>query len=178
MADYSALARPYAEAAYALARERSELDAWSGRLALLAAVMSDERMHAIDLNPRVERDALAALVIDICGERLDDAGRNFVRVLAENRRMPVLPEIARQFDSLKAQAEQVIEAEAAAAYELSAPEIEALTRALSARWGAQVRVTPRLDPELIGGVVVRAGDRVVDGSVQGMLRALTSHMNR
>jgi len=178
MTDYSAIARPYAEAVYDLASGKGDLGAWSARLELLAAVMADERMLAIEANPRVDRAELAGLVIDICGDRLDDGARNLVRLLAENRRLPVLPAIASQFNELKAQAEQVIEAEAAAAYELSAKEIDELTRALSSRWGANVRVSARVEPELIGGVVVRAGDRVIDGSVQGMLRAMTSHMNR
>jgi len=178
MTDNNAIARPYAEAVYALARDGGKLDAWAGQLDLLGAVMGDERLRVIEANPRVERAALADLVCGICGDRLDETVRNLVHLLAENRRLPALPELARQFNQLKAEAEKVIEAEAAAPYELSEQEISGLARALSERWGGQVRVTARLDPDLIGGVLVRAGDRVIDGSVQGKLREMASHLNR
>jgi F-type H+-transporting ATPase subunit delta len=151
MADKSTIARPYAKAAFEEARERGRLGPWSEALRTAAAVISDSRVEALVGNPRVTPEELAALVIGIAGPGLDEEGRNFVRTLADNRRLPLLPEIATLFDDSQR---------------------GKLAAALERRLGRSVRLQCATDPALIGGAVLRAGDLMIDGSLRGRLERI------
>lgn len=175
MAD-SNLARPYARAAFALARDAGELEAWSERLALLAAVAADERVAAAMRAPRVSRADRAAVVVRICDEHLDDAARNLVRLLAENGRLELLPDLARQFEALRAEAEGRVEATVRSASKLTRKQEQAIAAALKRRLEREVTLQCEVDESLLGGAIIRAGDLVIDGSLRGRLERLASRL--
>ncbi len=172
MADKSTIARPYAKAAFEEARDRGRLGPWSEALRTAAAVVGDSRVAALLGNPRVTPEELASLLIEIAGERLDEEGRNFVRTLADNRRLGLLPEISALFDELKGEAEGIIEVTVTSAAPLDGSQQAQLAAALQRRLGRSVRLTWGTDSALIGGAVLRAGDLVIDGSLRGRLERI------
>jgi F-type H+-transporting ATPase subunit delta len=172
MADKSTIARPYAKAAFEEARDRGRLGPWSEALRTAAAVTGDPRVEALLGNPRVTPEELAALVIGIAGPQLDEEGHNFVRTLADNRRLALLPEISARFDELKGEAEGVIDVTVTSAAPLDNSQQSKLATALGRRLGRSVRLQCATDPALIGGAVLRAGDLVIDGSLRGRLERI------
>ncbi|HEY1889609.1 MAG TPA: F0F1 ATP synthase subunit delta [Steroidobacteraceae bacterium] len=172
MADKSTIARPYAKAAFEEARDRKRLGPWSEALRTEAAVVSDARVAALLGNPRVTPEELAGLVIEIAGAQLDEEGRNFVRTLADNRRLSLLPEIAARFDELKSEAEGVVDVTVTSAAPLDDSQLGKLAAALERRLGRSVRLHCATDAALIGGAVLRAGDLVIDGSLRGRLERI------
>ncbi len=177
MAETSTVARPYAQALFELARAQQQLAQWSDVLAHAAAVARDPTMAGLIGSPRVDRQQLAGLFIEVCGGELPDTGRNLLRLLAENRRLAVLPEIARQFEVLRAEAEGITEAQVISAQPVDAAQQQRIAAALQARLGREVTLTCTTDPSLLGGAVIRAGDLVIDGSVKGKLTKLISALN-
>ena len=172
MADKSTIARPYAKAAFEEARDRGRLGPWSEALRTAAAVIGDPRVEALLGNPHVTPEELAALVTEIAGPQLDEQGRNFVRTLADNRRLAVLPEISAHFDELKSEAEGIVDVTVTSAAPLDDSQRGKLTTALERRLGRSVRLQCATDPALIGGAVLRAGDLVIDGSLRGRLERI------
>lgn len=171
-ADKTTIARPYAQAAFEEARERGALAAWGQALATAAEVVRDPRVGRLLGNPRVAPAQLAQLVIDVAAAQLDEPGRNFVRTLAENRRLEVLPEIASLFDRLRDEAEGTIDVTVTSAVELPAEQRTRLAAALEKRLSRRVELRCEVDPQLIGGAVLRAGDMVIDGSLRSRLERL------
>ncbi len=169
MADKTTIARPYAKAAFEDARAHGRLAPWSEALAIAAEVVRDERVQSLLGNPRVTPQQLAELVIDIAGGGLDEDGRNFVRTLAENRRLAVLPEIAALFEELKDREEGVVDVTVTSAAPLPDRQREELSASLQRRLRRQVRLHCEIDPQLIGGAVLKAGDLVIDGSLRSRL---------
>ena len=178
MTERTTLARPYAEAVFRLARERKTLKTWSEMLQLVAAVAADSQVAALVDNPRVARERFVAFFLDVCGKKLDKDAANFIRLLSENHRLLLLPEIAALYETLRAQDEGRIEAEVVSASAVSATQLKDIAAALKKRLGRDIDLSTRIDPALIGGIVIRAGDLVIDGSVRGKLRALATHLNR
>ncbi len=178
MSEKMTLARPYAEAVFALANERNALPKWSQMLQLAALIAGDAQMHRLFDDPRLPRERLIALFLDVAGKGLDEDGVNLVRLLAANRRLALLPEIAQLFEELKAEHERAVDAEILSAYPLDDAQLKKISGALKKKLGREVRVVPKVDPTLIGGVIIRAGDVVIDGSVEGRLRALSSYLYR
>jgi F-type H+-transporting ATPase subunit delta len=174
MAELSTIARPYAEAIFRLARERSELTAWSNRLGVAAGMVSDARMQAVIADPNVPMSKAVEILLSIAGSALGESGASMIRVLAENDRLALLPEIRAQFEVLRAEAEGVLEAHVTTAMVLSDAQQKDLIATLRSRFGRDVHVEMAIDPELIGGIVVRLGDRVIDGSVRGRLHKMAS----
>lgn len=172
MADKSTIARPYAKAAFEEARDRGRLGPWSQALRTAAAVISDSRVEKLLGNPRVTPGELAALVIEIAGPELDEQGRNFVRTIADNRRLALLPEISALFDELKGEAEGVVDVTVTSAAPLDDSARGKLATALERRLGRSVRLQCATNPALIGGAVLRAGDLVIDGSLRGQLERI------
>jgi len=172
MADKSTIARPYARAAFAEAAQQQRLEPWSQALHLAAAVVEDPRVAALLGNPRVTPEELATLLIGIAGPKLGEQGGNFVRTLAANRRLSVLPEIAARFDELKDEAEGVADVTVTSAAPLDARQERALSAALERRLKRAVRLHCATDPALIGGAVVRSGDLVIDGSLRTRLERI------
>ncbi|SEK25784.1 F-type H+-transporting ATPase subunit delta [Atopomonas hussainii] len=172
MAELTTLARPYAKAAFQHAVAAQQLTQWSGMLGLAAAVTADNTMQACLKAPQLTNEQKGQALMDVCGEELDQAARNFVSVLAENKRLELLPEIAVLFEQYKAEQEQSVDVEVTSAFALNADQQDQLAKALSARLRREVRMQTREDASLIGGIVVRAGDLVIDGSVRGKLAQL------
>ena len=169
MADKTTVARPYAKAAFEEAEATRHLGPWSDSLRTAALVVQDPRVGDLLGNPSVSPAQLAQLVIDLAGSQLDELGRNFVQTLAENRRLAYLPEISSLFEELKDEAQGVIDVTVTSASSLDDSQRKALEDALHRRLQRQVRLTCELDPSLIGGAVLRAGDLVIDGSLKTRL---------
>lgn len=172
MSELSTLARPYAEAAFRIAQGENDLAGWSGRIATLATIVADDRVAALIADPAVDGERVADLVIEVAGSALGERGANFVKVLAENDRLALLPEIHAQFETLKADAEGTLEATITSAQPLTQAQIDDLVAGLKAKFKRDVHVQTAVDPELIGGAVIAIGDQVIDGSVKGRLQKM------
>lgn len=176
MAEISTIARPYAEAIFELAQEQSKLQVWSEMLQTAALVAGDENMQALIGNTSVTKEQLVELFLSICGKTLTEQGENLIKLLIENRRLVVLPEIAQQFETLKAEAEKTLEAEVVAAFEVTAEQQQLLQEQLKKRLGCEVSLTCSVDESLLGGAVIKAGDTVIDASTLGQLRKLSTNL--
>ena len=172
MAEPGELARPYAVAAFRQAEEEGRLGEWADMLELLAAVARDPTMSGLIANPRADHTRLVDLFIDVCGERLSDTGRNFVRVVGHYGRFASLPEISRRFAEERAAREGRDQVHVSSAFELSEPQRAAIIAAMEQRFGTKVTLDCEVDASLIGGVVIRAGDLVIDASLRGRLGQL------
>ena len=163
------LARPYARAAFAIARDTTALPAWSDALAFAARVAADPAVAALLGNPGLtQADATTLLAPD----GADALFGNFLGLLFENRRLSLLPEITGQFDELRFEAERVVKAKVTSAVALPAAELATIKAALAKRFGREVEVETAVDESLIGGAVIDAGDVVIDGSLKGKLGRL------
>ena len=172
MAETGELARPYAVAAFKQAEEESRLGEWAEMLELLAAIARDSTMSALVASPRVDRARLVELFIDVCGDRLSETGRNFVKVVGQYGRLALLPDISRRFAEEHAAREGRNQVQVTSAFELSAPQRERIVAAMERRLGTRVTLDCTVDDALIGGVVIRAGDLVIDASLRGRLGQL------
>ena len=173
MAEKSTIARPYAEAMFSLALEEANLSDWSDMLQLAAAVAADEQTQDIIGNTNVDKSALAQMFIDVLGKKLNEQGQSMIKVLADNRRLGFLPEIAEQYEVLRADQEKTIEAEVVSAFEVSDEQQKQIAEKLKAKLGREVTLTCSVDKSLIGGLVIKAGDMVIDGSAIGQIQKLS-----
>lgn len=172
MAELTTLARPYAKAAFEYAQTHQQLADWSAALGVLAAVSQDDTVRQLLKEPQLTSSAKAQSLIDVCGDKLNAPAQNFVRTVAENKRLELLPTIAEMYEQLKAEQEKSVEVEVTSAFTLSKEQQDKLAKALSARLSREVRLHASEDASLIGGVIIRAGDLVIDGSVRGKLAKL------
>ena len=172
MAETGELARPYAVAAFKQADEEGRLGEWAGMLELLAAIARDPLMSGLIANPGVDRARLVDLFIEVCGDRLSDTGRNFVRVVGEYGRFALLPDISERFAEERAAREGRNQVHVTSAFELSATHRTTIVAAMEKRLGTKVTLECGVDDSLIGGVVIRAGDLVIDASLRGRLAQL------
>jgi len=172
MAEPNTIARPYAEAAFGLADGAGKLTEWSAALANLAAVAADPRVRAAAGDPNLSAEKVAGLFIGILAGKLSGEAENFVRVLAENGRLDVMDEIRDQYEVLKNEREGVVEAEVLTAFEMDQAQLADLVSRLEKSTGRKVKARVTLDKELIGGVKVVLGDKVIDGSARAQLGAL------
>lgn len=170
MSQAFSLARPYARAAFALARERGDLGGWSRALTVAAQLSADPRVAALVDHPSLAPADAAGLVAPP-GD-LDAGFLQFLAVLAENRRAVLLPEIAALFEELRAEAQKIVRARITSAQPLDDAELAKLRESLRARFGRDVEIEAAVDPALIGGAVIDAGDVVIDGSVRSRLARL------
>ena len=178
MAETATLARPYANAAFALAKSSDRLEKWSRMLGLLAAAAGADKVRALLGAATVSGAVKAGQLLEVAGDELDDRGRRFVHVLADNGRLDLLPEVSRQYEERKAEAERVLEVEIAAAVELTGEQRQTFAAALAKRFEQEVEVTTAVDANVVGGAVIRAGDTVIDGSVRGRLTRLIGALQR
>lgn len=178
MSERVTLARPYAEAAFSLAQERKDLAKWSQMVRMLGDIVRDAQMQTVIDNPRITRERIAGLAIDVGGSQFTTEAQNFIRLLAQNQRLQLAPEIAELFDALKAAVEKTVEADVTSAVTLDDKQIQTIAQALKKRLGREVHVRATVDTSLVGGMVIRADDLVIDGSVTGRLRALETHLKR
>jgi F-type H+-transporting ATPase subunit delta len=175
-ADAITIARPYAEAVFARAEESGKLDQWSEMLDFLAMVVVDPAVAPVVSNPLIDDEALTDLLLDIGGERLNEEGSNLVRLLVENSRLAVLPEIGSLFERLKAEKQRTLNVQVTTAFALKPEQEKTIATALKAKLGRDVTISSEKDPDLIGGVHIRAGDLVIDGSVRGKLQQLANEL--
>jgi F-type H+-transporting ATPase subunit delta len=174
MAEISTLARPYAEAVFRLAREKHALVEWADRLATLAVIASDERIQAVIADPNTSATGAAELIGSIAGASLGEIGKSLLNVLTANDRLTLLPEIASQFEVLKAEAEGKLEATIISAQEMSEAQKADMVAALRSKFGREVQASVEVEPGLIGGAVITIGDQVIDGSVKGRLQKMAA----
>ncbi len=172
MSAQSNIARPYAQALFELAQEQKDLAGWDDQLQVLAAVCSDSAVLDLTNDPHVSSSQLSELLIEVCGDRLNDGGKNLVRLLVKNDRVLAMSDIAEAFALRKAEAEKVIEAEMITASSIDESQQQQFAKALEAKLGRSVSLEFDVDEDLIGGAVIRAGDWVVDGSVKAQLEQL------
>lgn len=172
MAELSTLARPYAKAVFSYAEAAGTLEQWASSLATLAAVVSDGSVTKLLASPQLTTAQQAATVVDICAESLDEKAQNFVQLLAENRRLQLLPFIRAQFDFLKLQRQKSVDVELVSAQPLDEVQQQNLSAALARKLDRTVNVSVSVDPSLLGGVLIRAGDTIIDGSIRGRLTKL------
>ncbi len=168
----SNVARPYSQALFELAMERDALSGWSDQLSLLAAVADDPAIADMTHDPRISSDQLSALIIDVCGDRLDQEGKNLVRLLVRNNRLHAIRDIEQAYSARRADAEKVIVAQMTTAAALDESRQKQFAEALQSKLGRSVHLEFEVNEELIGGAVIRAGDRVIDGSVKAQLEQL------
>jgi len=176
MADATTIARPYAEAVFQRAVETDKLDLWSDMLGLLGAAVKDPALSGLIANPKLTTEQKTELMLEIGGGRLNDEGQNLVKLLAENGRLGVTAEIADAYGQRKAEHEGTVDVQVTTAFELKPAQEQKLSDALKAKLGREIRINNDVDPELIGGFRLRAGDMVIDGSVSGQLSQLAHEL--
>jgi len=177
MAELVTIARPYAEAAFEIARDSNALPVWSQALRLAASVVADPQMQLALGSPKLDAAEKESLFLSVVGDRLDAEARNFIRVLIEGDRITLLPEIRKLFELRKDGAENVARAEIETAMPLTDEQLASLTAALQRRFGKKVESSVTVNPALIGGARITVGDTVIDGSVQGKLTAMANQLS-
>ena len=177
MAELSTLARPYARAAFDYARERGNLADWSAQLAICAAIVAEPRVADLLDSPAHTSEQQAEAFNGVCGDATGADIKGFIRVLASNKRLSLLPEIRARFEELKAEQEHRVDVEVVSAFDLDADTVGKLSQALARKLDREVKVSTSTDSGLLGGVLIRAGDLVIDGSVRGRLNKLAEAMN-
>ena len=170
--ELTTIARPYAQAAFEFAVSKNELAAWENMLQSAANMIQQKLVVDLLNNPKMTNSQMAELFCDVLGKMLDTEKRNFIRILAENKRLPVLPDIAALFASYRAEREKTVEVELISAFPLDETYKDKFTNSLTRRLQRTVSLQCDVDATLLGGAIVRAGDLVIDGSVRGKLNRL------
>ena len=178
MTDFTTAARPYANAVYDLAHETSSLDSWSDALANLAAVVNDAQISKLLDAPESGKNQKGELIIQVLGDKLDEQQQNLVKLMAENGRLKLMPDVLEQFEVARAKAENKVEAEVISAFELSTKQTSELVTTLKNKLGCEVTLTTTIDKSLIGGVVIKAGDTIIDASMKSQLNSLALSLGR
>ena len=176
MSELATLARPYAEAVFKRAKETESSQEWSDTLAFLSAIMQDESLAAIVNNPRVGQDELTQLLLDICQDQVTGEATNFLKLLIENGRLKLAPQIAELFEKYKAEDEGYVDVDVITAYALTKAEEQSFATSLKKRLNKKVNIKSSIDKSLIGGFLVKAGDSVIDGSISGQLQQLAKRI--
>ena len=172
----STVARPYAKAAFAYAVEQQQLAHWYKMLGTLAFIVSDERVQLQLKNPTLSKEQRTDLLSSIADDSLDDHGKNFISVMSKQGRLVILIEVFKQFEILKAEHENSKDVKVLTAYPMSDSELDALKKKLSQYFSSNVDVTVEIDKGLIGGLVIKSDDVVIDGSIRGKLNKLAESL--
>lgn len=175
MAELTTIARPYAKAAFDFAIEKQAVDKWAEMLGFAAMVSENESMQPL-LTGNMASNKLADLFIDICGEQLDLYGQNLIKVMAENDRLEVLPAVVLLFAELRNNWAKELEANVISAFALSEQQLQHISDSLTKRLARKVKLNCSIDNSLIAGVIIKAGDLVIDGSVKGKLDRLADKL--
>lgn len=178
MADLSTLARPYAKAAFELAHEAGKFPQWSEALNTLASAVKSPELSGLISHPALFKDDLADALSKALSDKLGREGAALVKLLVENKRLPITPFIAEQYEALRAEAESRIDVEITSAVDVPAAQREQLSNAVGKRLSREVVVSWKTDESLVAGAVIRAGDLVIDGSVKGELEKLRTALAR
>ncbi|MEO8342543.1 MAG: F0F1 ATP synthase subunit delta [Gallionella sp.] len=169
MSEAITTARPYAQAAFEEAQKLADLKGWSEVLISLAETICHPEVRAVITSPRVAKSKVESLMDGLLGGQAKIQQRNFVRVLADNQRLLLLPEIVAIFEALRAEAEKTVNVVVDSAFELSVAQQQKIISSLKARMGREIKLACKVNKELLGGVVIRAGDKVIDGSARTRL---------
>ncbi len=172
MSELATLARPYAAAVFKRAKETDSTEKWSQHLAFMSAVLTNEDISVVIDNPNVTKQGLTALMLDICQGQIDSEGENFLKLLVHNNRLALVSAIAGLFEVYKAEDEGYIDVEVSTAYAFSEEAQRDFVATLEKMLSKKVHITEIVDKSLIGGVLVRAGDQVIDGSIRGQLQQM------
>jgi F-type H+-transporting ATPase subunit delta len=176
MAESSTLARPYAQAIFSLAHTENTLKEWSEKLLLLKEIAANESMTEIMTNPSVSDEEVLSLFDDICQDKLGVQGENFLKVVAENGRLTLIPQIADSFETMRSEEGGSIEAQVISAFAVNVAQKKSIAVALKKKFGREVTISTEIDKSLLGGVIIRAGDIVIDGSVKAQLEKITHYL--
>ena len=174
MAELVTIARPYAEAVFKLAREQSNLESWSGALALLEAVIQDPNVRTLIRDPNVGAADVEGLILGVLGEQLPGHARNLVQVLLDNGRLELVPQVRSLYEALRREHESVVEAQIISALPVTEEQLAQLVARLEASYQRRVRAKVDVDPELIGGIRIVVGDKVIDATVRGRLEQMAA----
>lgn len=177
MAELTTVARPYAKAAFQFAQEGGSLDSWGKMLELASSLFQQPEMADFLAQPSIDAEARVKAFAEVGGDQFDASCLNFLAQCAEHKRLAALPEIYRLFRDLQMQVEQMGDVEVTSAFALSTADETALADSLKKYLGRDIKLTSQVDESLIGGVLVRAGDTVIDGSVRGRLARLAEQLN-
>jgi len=177
MAELSTLARPYAKAIFEFAVAAGDLETLSTQLSLASAIAQTGKVVEVLSSPSLTTKQQAEAFLAVCGDELSAPVQNFIKVLAENKRISLLPEIVSLFDQFKSNREKSVDVEVATVFELEESMKQTLSAALSKKLERDVNLQTTIDKELIGGVVIRAADIVIDSSIRGRLAKLAETMN-
>lgn len=177
MAERTTIARPYADAAFEVARDKNDLAGFGTMLAFAQTVAADPRMAEALASPKLDADAKASLFLSIAGDRFSAEMRNFVRILIDGDRIGVLPEVRALYETRKDEADGVAKATIETAMPIPAAQLAELTGALERRFGKKIEVTVAENPALVGGARITVGDTVIDGSVRGKLAVMAQALS-
>jgi len=177
MSQNTTLARPYAKAAFEVANQSGDLTSWSAMLHTVSAVVTSSKVNELLSLPSQSGEQQAARVVEICGDEIDKQVASFIAILAENKRLSLMPEIVELFDALKAIQEKRVDVEVISAYALDEAAENKLKEALKKRLQREVSLSSRVDQSLLGGLILRTDDMVIDGSLRGRLNKLAEAMN-
>ncbi|MBN1378725.1 MAG: F0F1 ATP synthase subunit delta [Gammaproteobacteria bacterium] len=172
------IARPYANAAFEYARDEGVLANWAEQLEFLALVVKDPQMSCLLDDSRLTRKQRADLLLKVCGDKLDKGAVNLVNLLADNGRLQILPDIFSEFELLRADHEGKIEAVVSSAKEIPALQQKKIIQSLEKRLQKKVTLKCEIDPTLIGGAVIKAGDLVIDGTLKTRLSKMNAALLR
>ncbi len=178
MSELITTARPYANAVYQVASETKSEKTWGEALELMSAVVTNKDMLRMLDNPRLKKEKKGDLFLNVIGDKLSDQQQNLVRLMAENGRLKIMPKVAEQFEIYRTAAEGKIDAVAVSAFPLTKDQQSALTKSLKDKLGREVTLTTSTDESLIGGVVIKAGDTIIDGSMKSQLAMLANSLGR
>ena len=178
MLENSTIARPYATAVFELAQETGQVEEWSAMLGILGLISSDKDMRLLITNPKVSRQQLQDLVLDVCGAGLSELGRNLAKLLVQANRMQYAYDIKEQYEQMRAAAEGKVDVEVVTAYTLDRHQQDSIAEIIAGRLGKQVNIVTSVDESLIGGAIIRAGDSVIDASLRGRLTELRNELVR
>ncbi|MDD4913827.1 MAG: F0F1 ATP synthase subunit delta [Methylococcales bacterium] len=176
MAELSTLARPYATAAFKRAKQTDSVAAWSEALQFLSTLGQDKDLLAIVRNPRAGKENVSKLLFDICGEHIDGEAKNLLKLLIENGKVELLPTISTLYEELRADDEGYVNVELYSAFPLTKVEQSKYNAMLEKQLQKKVKAVVSVDKSLLGGILAKAGDKVIDGSIKGQIHQLAKRL--
>jgi F-type H+-transporting ATPase subunit delta len=178
MSEFTTAARPYANAVYDIAQETKTLGIWGDALTNLAVLISDAQMSKLLDNPELGKAQKGELIIQILGDKLTEQQKSLVKLMAENSRLKLMPAVREQFEVARAKAENKVDAQVVSAFELTAKQTSDLVNTLKNKLGCEITLTTSIDESLIGGVIIKAGDTIIDASMKSQLESLALSLGR
>lgn len=181
MASISICAAPYAQAAYQFAKSTNQISAWEDALFILKDIMAlPEAIQYIDRPSTQQQDILTLLLAPLQKAKITKIAltsiQNFIKLLLENQKLPCLSEIHQQFMGLKQHDESALFGEIITTQQINQTEIKKIQTQLNAHFGKKIDFTTKLDPSILGGIMIKIGDQIIDGSLRGQLDQLATEL--